>query len=172
MSDWQPITGYPAYEVSSCGRVRFLGGQRRFGHTVRQAPPSERAPQPHSSGYLQLVIQRKNLFVHRLVAEAFVPNGCPERKHINHKNGNKHDNRVENLEWVTSKENHQHKVRVLGIGAGETHSQARLSLAEVEAIRTATGTHQGIADYFGISRQHVGDIRSGRKWSSMDGSPR
>jgi hypothetical protein len=168
MTTWKVIGRFPDYEVSTCGRVRFRGGERQFGHTVRQAPPSERMPQPHSNGYLQLVITGKNLFIHRLVAEAFVLNSDLNRKQINHKNGNKHDNRAENLEWTTSSENHMHKTRVLKIGTGASHSQARLTNEDVTAIRQAVGTQQAIADAFGISRQHAADIRSGRKWSSLD----
>lgn len=75
---------------------------------------------PTDNGYGYLIVglskngKRKNFYLHRLVAEAFIPN--PENKpEVNHKKGNKYDNRACNLEWVTRSENQIHAKEVLKI---------------------------------------------------------
>lgn len=68
-----------------------------------------------SCGYMIVTLVRdgvkKNKRVHRLLCEAYLPNPL-NKKHVNHKDGNKLNNSLDNLEWVTPKENAQHAVRI------------------------------------------------------------
>lgn len=103
MEQWKEIEGFEGrYEVSDEGNVRSLLG----------IEPKLMKPGMHNSGYLYVILSvgdgtSKNVLVHRLVAEAFVPN--PENKpDVNHKDGNKQNPCAYNLEWVTKSENMYH----------------------------------------------------------------
>lgn len=86
------------YKITKDGQVI----NKHNGHVVKS--------QPNGKGYLRVSIGGKLMFVHRLVAEKYIPN--PENKpQVNHKNCDKTDNKVENLEWVTNQENRDHMVR-------------------------------------------------------------
>ena len=102
MEQWKPIEGTDGkYEVSNLGRVR-TNGKRPGLLTLTKQP----------KGYLYAMIQlsngkQKNCRVHRLVAEHFLPN--PDNmEEVNHKDGNKENNHVGNLEWCTRSHNVQH----------------------------------------------------------------
>ena len=100
--NWKPVVGYEGlYECSNMGNVRSLN--YRHTNTIKTLSPSI-----NKDGYIRVHLWKnckgKVLAVHRLVAEAFVPN--PNNKpQIDHINTDKTDNRVENLRWVTKKEN-------------------------------------------------------------------
>ncbi len=94
---WKTIEGFPNYEVSNRGRIR----NKRTGLILTQIPDKD--------GYLRIHLgnDRTVKRVHRLVASAFISNPF-NKPHVNHIDGNKTNNCIDNLEWATSRENNVH----------------------------------------------------------------
>ena len=110
---WKDIEGYKGlYQISNLGRVRGLGKHDRLG---RYHAERIKAIVNNGQGYLVVNLKhngkQKQMTVHRLVAKAFIPN--PENKlEINHKDGCKSNNCVDNLEWTSRSENLKHAFKL------------------------------------------------------------
>ena len=104
METWKDIAGYEGlYKVSSYGRIKSFRKDKVNGDIMKQIESHK--------GYYEVSFrvkgQRKKFKVHRLVAIAFIPNKY-NKPLINHKDGNKKNNNIDNLEWVTHSENVKH----------------------------------------------------------------
>jgi hypothetical protein len=123
-------------------------------------------PATQSRGYLTVALydgsspkKPRSFLVHRLIASAFL--GASDLQ-INHKNGIKSDNRLENLEYVTQSGNIQHAIETLGQFAGERHGRAKLSNQQIEDIRNCGLPAKNIAVEYRITAGYVRDIKSAR----------
>lgn len=122
---WQPVPNYEGlYEASNFGRVKSLGKtyvqHSKYKCITRTSLPKILSLHYDKNGYLRCTLIKNGkgtmIPVHRIIGFTFL--GVPEKNmQINHKNGIKDDNRVENLEWVTAKENtiHAHSTGLCGI---------------------------------------------------------
>lgn len=174
------------FGISDSGSILFQGAEffttkeehlfiSKTGYVLSIAgnTPKILSPSISNNGYQDISAykrgQRKHYSVHRMVADAFIPN--PENKpHVNHINGVKVDNRVENLEWVTRKENASHAVKLGLILKGENCGASKLSEKEVYEIREMISknmVHEQIAKKFGVSRRTIGHIKTGETWKHV-----
>jgi len=105
MEEWRDLCGHEAYSVSSNGRIMRKDTGRIYKGTV------------NSRGYVRFDLsehgRRFVVAAHRAVAEAFIPK-VDGKSYVNHKDGNKLNNNVQNLEWCTCSENTTHAFNVLG----------------------------------------------------------
>lgn len=117
MEIWNPIVGY---EVSNLGNVRSLPKTILYKNGKKQnLKGKQKSIKLNKYGYLTVYLTKndviKTCVVHRLVALAFIPNPNPENNTINHIDGNKTNNRIENLEWLSLSDNVKHQWRT-GLG--------------------------------------------------------
>lgn len=170
IEQWKDILDYVGiYQVSNLGRVKSIkryvkcmGGIRLVGEKIRKI-------QEDKDGYLTITLcnDTKVIFkIHRLVAIAFIPNllSLPE---VNHIKNIKTRNTVNNLEWVTSKENKEHSI-LLGTNArGEKVNNAKLTEIEVLKIRNSTLTQRELGEIYGVGRRTIGAILLRRTWTHI-----
>lgn len=132
---WKPVQGYGLlYEVSNIGNVKSLQRPVWNGHQLVIKPEIVLKPNTLKKGYFQVTLyngrERKSFQVHRLVAQAFIQNPLGYGQ-VNHINGNKQDNRVENLEWCDNSMNQLHAYKM---GLNKPHPSGK-QMIPVVAIK-------------------------------------
>lgn len=166
-----PTRGYPPRifdEVSSFGRVKSLNG--RWDKTPRIMKLRIKA------GYLQVGFHKggnvKYFLVHRLVAQAFIPN--PESKpQVNHIDGDKLNNHMSNLEWCTQSENqnHAYDTGLQVAQQGEDSRDAKLTNEQARYVRNNPQRLNTVelGKMFGVDPQTISDIQLGRTYRNAGG---
>lgn len=122
-------------------------------------------------GYVRVTCGGKHYMAHRLVGRLFV-SGFRRGLVINHKDGNKDNNKAENLEWVTQRQNiaHSWNTGMQNPKAGVEHYAAKLNHAAVLDIRSnakTAGANQVLARRYGVSPATIHNVISGKTWKSV-----
>jgi hypothetical protein len=164
---WKDVKDFEGlYQVSNLGNVKRLVSkrvlaERLIGSTIDRY------------GYVKRVLCKdgKMYFFteHRLVANAFIPNDF-NKPAVNHINGIKTDNIVENLEWCTNKENTQHSIEIgLQNKKGIKHHKCKLTEEQVREIKEIgfSQTRMSLAKKYGVSRTSILGIIRGKFWKHI-----
>lgn len=182
---WKDIPGFEGYyQVSNLGNIKSLDritpAKNRWGQdNPRRYKGKPLKPQCSKVGYYVVKLNMRKFsrsyFIHHLVMKSFIPNPDPLRlSNINHKDGNKINNRLENLEWCTPEQNTRHGIK-MGLttvpGKGTNNPRAQLVEKQVHQIRklykTGQYTYNQLGDMFGISKHAIADIVLKRNWQHI-----
>lgn len=170
---WTEPPGFPGIEVSPEGGVRtrdYLAPSRRQGQPFQLRKGQIIRPYVSASGYLEVHIKRggdrRKLLVHRLVALAYC-SGVRLGDTVDHIDGNRLNNRAENLEWLSRSENtRRQNAAGRGVGKGERHPSAKLrddDVARLHALRAEGLSYEKIGRHMGVSGSLVHKIITGKR---------
>lgn len=178
---WSDVKGYEGlYRVSNRGRVKSLPRVIIRGKGIRQPIKGTFLSTDPDKKSLYVVVNLRSgkrsryFYVHRLVAQAFIPNSMnlPE---VNHKDLNKKNNRVDNLEWVTSKGNHEHAksngvMRNPPVLRGEDCPHAKLNWEKARKIRKLYAVdpiewnQYKLAERFHVTQANIWSVLKNKTW--------
>lgn len=168
---WKPVIGFEDnYLVNSSGLIKSVTRLDKLG---RKWDEKILKSFKNNKGYLQVTLYKNekafHSTIHIIVAKTFIPN--PENKpQINHINGIKNDNRIENLEWVTSKENHEHaRYNKLINTIGESNGRSLLTKEQVLEIRSKyipfKYSARKLALEYKVSQSRITHILNNTSWN-------
>jgi len=167
MEHWKKIKGFSDYEASTLGRLRSLNYKRT--NKVKVLKPSI------SGGYLKTMLKDdsgkyRSSYVHKFVCLAFLGDR-PTKYEINHKDGLKINNSIENLEYITKSENikHAYKLGLISVKVGSSNGMAKLTESDVLEIRqhaANSGRYYGrqvLAEKYKVSECTIKEVVSKRR---------
>lgn len=150
------------YEVSDDGRIR----NAKTGREIKQFLGPD--------GYMRTQIAGKSRLVHRVIAKTYIPE-VDGKEFVNHKDGNKQNNRVSNLEWVTRSENLQHAYAIgLKDISGTKNPRCKLTVEQIRFIKenyTPGDPEYGakaLSSRFGVAHQTICAVVSGQNWRDFE----
>ena len=177
--EWKPCPEYEAvYEISNLGNLKskpvYIQNDGNFdGGYIKHIKLKNQTI--NRDGYVTSKLcyggKCRRLTIHRLVAKAFIPNPNNYTQ-VNHMDGNKKNNTVENLEWVSAAQNVQHAWATGLINSdhmlGSNHHKAKVSEQDVKDIRANTElTRKQLAEKYKISPSTLADIINKRTWTHI-----
>ena len=174
MEEWKDVANSEFYQVSNMGRVRVKEGElKRKDGKPYPISPHLVTPFLSRSGYYIITLRYDipgKMLVHRLVLKTFSPREDSDELLVNHIDGDKTNNRLENLEWCSRKENVQHAM-ALGVFRpqdrfGEKHPLCKLTQEQVKEIKGRLtgkrGEQRKLANEYGVSDATISEIKTGR----------
>jgi hypothetical protein len=175
---YRAIPGHPHYEVSDHGNVRSVTHEQTLrgrGGSIYTRTKRGRALKQsnHSVGYLQVNLSPAGTrLAHALVMLAFVGPPPADQPWINHKDGDKTNNHLSNLEYGTAKWNREHAVHT-GLhdgppGSGKLEADDVLEINNL--LKQGRLSQQAIGDLFGVNQRMVSSIKQGRSWQWLTGN--
>ncbi len=170
---WLPVVGYEGiYEVSNKGRVRSCFQPEKLAYWYSKITKPQTDAYGYHTVFLSVNKNRKRAKVHRLVAMAFILN--PHNKpQVNHKDGNKKNNCVENLEWNTPAENVAHSMRLNLKPVGSRCHSSKIKEEDVLFIRKHKQlfSTKELSEKYKIDTSTIRSIINGTTWKHVPLNP-
>lgn len=170
MSKWKVIEEFPNYAVSNIGRIKRIkkGRNTYIGKILKNVETED--------GYFIVNLYKNNKgsskYIHRLVLEIFNPIKNMNILEVNHKDGNKENNNLSNLEWLTQIENINHAYKNnlmsnIGVNNGRSILNENTVIQIKHVLKNTNLSQEKIGQLYNISRSTISAIKTGRLWSHI-----
>lgn len=169
---WKDLENFPGYQVSTLGNVKSINRFRKTkGNHLAKVKGKNLTIRKNKRGYLECRIKNIDKVIHRLVAQTFLSN-VENKPQVNHIDGNKTNNKLYNLEWVTNSENQRHAIK-LGLKPSvkeENNPNTHLTNEIVSNIKELYNNGKSIANLsvtFKINIEIIRSIIYGNSWKNI-----